>query len=120
MIIPVVTTVVQQAPGIYLYTHVWANMQLGDTGAPIRGDFFTYPSAGSTITGTFGAGGAVVLEASKDGATGWAVPNSVGTLDGPFFERPTTSISDWLRPNVVSGDDTTSLTYTLVGARTYK
>lgn len=71
-----------------------------------------YPDRTIQITGTFGAGGTIVLEGSNDGGTTWA------TLTDPLGNalsftsagmKQITELPELVRPRVTAGDGTTSL-----------
>jgi hypothetical protein len=111
-------TVVELAPGNFQHTYVWPNMKLGDVGSPIGTDFIAYPG-GVSMTGIAGAGERVAIEFSLDSQTNWA-EQTAGSLQGPYWEVPVNNKNNWLRPHVVSGNDSTNVTVTFVGNRTYK
>ena len=98
------------------FVHEWAGLLNGEDGAAVeRGDL---SDKTVQVSGTFGAGGTVLIEGSMDGTT-WATLRS--PLDTALslqaaavhavLENPR-----YLRPRVSAGDGTTSLTVVL-GAR---
>jgi len=92
----------------------WSPMtQIGaDTGQPLSG--MGWSDRSFQAEGTFGAGGSITVEGSNDGVN-WhilhdpfSVPISI-TVGGL---TQVTEISRFIRPRVVGGDATTSLTVT--------
>jgi hypothetical protein len=80
-----------------------------DSGAPVS--LPSWADCSFQAVGTFGAGGAVVIEGSNDGA-------AYGTLNDPFaiplsfttaFPRTAVERCLFVRPHVIGGDLTTSL-----------
>lgn len=96
----------------------WAANVNGDDGAPFTSGGFRYLIFG--VTGTFGAGGTIILEGSNNGGTtyttcldkaGAAVSLTAAgqrIIDTPY---------EIVRPRVTAGDGTTSLTPFLAGYR---
>lgn len=92
----------------------WANMANGDTGAPVSLTNFFDRSV--QVTGTFGAGGTVVLEGTNDGTNYSTLNNPADTalsLQAAAIEQ-VTEITEMVRPDVTAGDGTTDLTVTMV------
>lgn len=98
----------------------WTGLLNGDVGAAVSLAEFADKSI--QFTGTFGAGGTIVLQGSNDLTS----PTNWFTLTDP----QTSSISKtaaaleqvieqtvWVRPNVTAGDGTTSLTAKLLCRR---
>lgn len=90
----------------------WAPMtQSGsDVGAPVS--FAEYSDKTFQVFGTFGAGGAVLMEGSNDGTNWSALSNRQGT-NMSFTANGLNTSQDkpvWVRPRVTGGDGTTSLT----------
>jgi len=92
----------------------WAGLANGDTGQPFI--LSQYADRSAQIEGTFGAGGTVVVQGTND-LTNWR------TLNDPF-DNPISitlakieAISELvgqIRPNVTGGDETTSITVTML------
>jgi hypothetical protein len=114
------TTITEIAPGNYQYTHTWANMMLGDVGAPIGFDIIPGSQISVNTTGTLGANGSVAIENSLDGQTNYtpSVIPIVGDILAPLI--PPMNWPRFVRPHVVAGDNTTDITTILVCNRTYK
>ena len=96
----------------------WAGLLNGDTGAPCG-----YHGSGDKsiqITGTFGAGGTMVLEGTldKDPASAtWFILSDLHTLAISKTANHLEGIAEaviWLRPRVTAGDGTTNLVAQLV------
>lgn len=95
-----------------LYT--WANMALGDTGSSIG----VVASGDRTvqIQGTFGAGGQVQIEGSLDGGANWYAlrdPTGSKLIFSSADLRAVLENVDLIRPRVLAGDGTTSITVIL-------
>jgi len=106
MAVIVATTKKQSNRDIVL---TWSTMLNGDTG-----DIYTNSSnrfATVQVSGTFGAGGTIVLEGSLDGTAWTTLLDSTGsaislTAAGFLTVR---DIALYYRPNVTAGDGTTDL-----------
>jgi len=97
----------------------WTAMANGDSGVSPAGapglgwvSLPAYSDRTIQFTGTFGAGGTVILEGSNDGGTTWA------TLTDPLGNalsftsagmKQITELPELVRPRVTAGDGTTSL-----------
>lgn len=112
VVAPTVDTLVKGAA--HLFT--WTPLANGDTGAAVSSPLLGRMTV--QVTGTFGAGGTVVLQGSNDG-TNWETLNDkapaaisltaaglVAVLETPVF----------IRPSVTAGDGTTALTVRLHAA----
>jgi hypothetical protein len=96
-----------------LVTITWPGLTAGQVGQPFpRG---TFVDRSMQVEGTFGAGGSVVIEGSNDGA-------NFHTLHDPFSNLLSlaasgipqiTEICAFIRPRVVGGDGSTSITCTM-------
>jgi len=99
------------------YTARWA-LANGETGNPL--EFVSYVDRSVQVTGTFGAGGTVVLEGSNDGTNYHTLTDPQGnplsfTAAGLLA---VTEVCVFVRPRVTGGDGTTALTITLCIRRT--
>ena len=89
-----------------------------DTGAPFEGG--DYADRSVQLTGTLGAGGALVLEGSNDGATYTTLTDPQGTpitLDVVGELEQIEEITRFVRPRVTAGDGTTNLIVWFYGRR---
>lgn len=88
---------------------VWTGLLNGDDGTPV--EFFDLPEKTVAVTGTFGAGGTIVIEGSNDGTNYFtltdlqstAISKTAAALEA-IAECPR-----YIRPRVTAGDGTTSL-----------
>lgn len=96
----------------------WTGLDNDDSGSPV--ELIDYPDKTATITGTFGAGGTIVIQGSNDG-TNWftmtdaqsaAVSKTAAAME-LLVEAPR-----YIRPLVTAGDGTTSLTVQIMCRRT--
>lgn len=101
----------------FAHTAVWPSMANGDVGeAYVTPDF---PDKTIQITGTFGAGGTVVLEGSLDGTNYQVLTDFTGasiSLTSAALLGVTENVL-YMRPRVSGGDGTTSLTVTVLTRR---
>jgi hypothetical protein len=95
----------------------WTPLLNGDSGAPFPMPGFADRSV--QITGTFGAGGTVLIEGSNDG-TNYATltdPQGVALSKTAAALSEISQIVKFIRPRVSAGDGTTSITVTLLARR---
>lgn len=91
----------------------WADLTVGDTGAPA--EWVAYSDRCFQVTGTFGAGGACTIEGSNDGVNWSPLSDPQGnalTFTVQKIEQAL-ELPRYVRPNVTGGDGTTNLTVTL-------
>jgi hypothetical protein len=93
-----------QADGV---TVTWAAIPNGNQGDAHGGPYIT---AFFTVTGTFGAGGSVVMQGSNDGTNWFALSAAALTAAGSFAPLGLTEHPKFIRPAVTAGDGTTALT----------
>jgi hypothetical protein len=96
----------------------WANMQAGDTGAPLF-DLWQFADRSIQVEGVFG-GASGVLNGSNDGVNQRVLSDPQG-LPLSFTAGAIKAISECsgtVQPAVIGGDGTTSLTFTIVMRRT--
>lgn len=92
----------------------WASMANSDTGEQL--ELAQYPDRSVQVAGTFGTGGALVIEGSNDG-TNWATLTDPQGNALSFSSAKIEAVSElarYIRPRVAAGDGTTSLTVTAV------
>ena len=92
----------------------WPNMQNGDDGQPI--ELANFADRSVQVVGTFGTGGKVRIEGSLDGANYSPLTDPQGN-DLDITTAKIEAISEvvrWIRPRVITGDGTTSLTITML------
>lgn len=92
----------------------WAAMQNGDVGDAIP--FAQYTDKSVQMAGTFGGGGIVTIEGSNDGDN-WSTLTDPQGNDLNFATSKIEMVTEatmFVRPRVVSGDVTTSLSVTLL------
>ena len=94
------------APGAY--NIIWTGLLNGDDGLPIEAIY--YENCFVHVTGTFGAGGAVQMQASND-MVNWAALGTPLVAATPTANH--TSHPRFIRPLVTAGDGTTNLTATM-------
>ncbi len=93
--------------------HIWSGLLNGDTGSPVG--FQGSGDKSVQFTGTYGAGGTIVLEGTidKDPASAtWFTLNDLQTLAISKTANALEGIAEavmWVRPRVTAGDGTTSL-----------
>ncbi len=96
----------------------WASLTTTDNdGSPV--EWTPYADRCVQVTGTFGAGGTVVIQGSNDGST-WATLNQAQGSAASFTGAGIRQIVEtprYVRPNVTAGDGTTSLTVSLIMRR---
>lgn len=94
---------------------VWSNLANGDTGGLL--DANSLPDKTVTITGTFGAGGTVIIEGGISGTYN-TLNDSRGEGNSLSFTSGDTRIINenpqFIRPSVTAGDGTTALTVTVI------
>lgn len=106
-----------QAFGDHGHTIQWTGLLNGDSGTPL--EMVGSADRSVQITGTFGAGGTVLIEGSNDG-TNYSTLHDPG---GNALSLTTAQIiavleiSAFIRPRVSAGDGTTSLAVTLLVRR---
>lgn len=91
----------------------WSSMANGDDGEPLQNPGSSDRSV--QVTGTFGAGGTVVIEGSNDGTTYKTLTDPQGNALS-FTAASLEAIQEvtrYVRPRVTAGDGTTSLTVTI-------
>lgn len=95
----------------------WAGLLNTDVGDPQ--EFIEFADRSVQVTGTFGAGGAVVLEGSNDGTNYATLTDSTGTALSITAAgiKQITQITQFVRPRVTAGDGTTTLVATLLARR---
>lgn len=92
----------------------WTPLQNGDDGDAIP--FSQYADKSVQVTGIFGAGGSVAFEGSNDGVN-WSPLTDAQGNDLNFTTakiEQVVEITYRVRPRVVSGDGTTSVSVTLL------
>lgn len=89
----------------------WTGLLNGDDGTPYD-QIAAADSATVQVTGTFGTGGSVTLEASDDGSSFAALPTPIAITAAGLYVVATTAHRR-IRPRVTAGDGTTSLVVTL-------
>jgi hypothetical protein len=95
----------------------WSGLLNGDDGQPW--DTEDFPDWSVQITGTFGAGGTVVIQGSNNG-TNWITLRDPSGAILSFTAadlRQALELSRWVRPAVTAGDGTTSLVATIKARR---
>jgi hypothetical protein len=101
----------------FAYKVSWASIANSDNGTAVE----LYGSADRSvqITGTFGAGGTIVIEGSNDG-TNYVTLYNLQASALSFTAaglKGVAEITRYIRPRVTAGDGTTSLTVTLLARR---
>jgi hypothetical protein len=103
------TTVTTTAHPGTTYLHEWASLANGEAG-----DAVSFPGAADRtvqVSGTFGAGGTVVIEGSNDNSV-WTTLTDLGDNDLSFTAAAIEVIAEaplYVRANVTAGDGTTDL-----------
>lgn len=95
------------------YIFQWSAVPNADTGTPLP--FSKYADRSVQVSGTFGAGGTVVLQGSNNGTTYATLTDPQGnalSFTAAGLEQ-ITEIVRFIRPSVTAGDGTTSLTVTI-------
>lgn len=92
----------------------WQAMQNGDDGQPI--ELANFADRSVQVVGTFGTGGSVRIEGSLDGIHYAPLTDPQGNaLDIQAAKIEAISeVVRWIRPRVIAGDGTTSLTVTML------
>ena len=101
-------------PSIGIGGWKWLALLNGNDGTPLIIDRRTDRSV--QVSGTFGAGGTLVIEGSNDG-TNYFTLNDLQGVALSFTSARLEGISEvplWVRPKVTAGDGTTSLNVYLV------
>jgi hypothetical protein len=95
----------------------WTPLLNGDSGAPYSMAGFADRSV--QVTGTFGAGGTVLVEGSNDGTNYVTLsdPQGVALSKTAAALQEISQISRFIRPRVSAGDGTTSISVTLLARR---
>lgn len=96
----------------------WAALTTTNSdGAPL--DWTQWADRCISFTGTFGAGGTVVLQGSNDGTNYFTLNNAQGTALSFTAAglKQAVELPLWVRPFVSAGDGTTSITAILVARR---
>jgi len=96
---------------------LWETLTNGDSGSSIEMPGSAIRSV--QVTGTFGAGGTVVIQGSNDGSN-WVTLNDIEgnalSLTAAGIES-IQEVTRYIRPSVTAGDGTTDLDVTLVLVR---
>ena len=98
-----------------IVTLTWTGLVNTDSGAPVT-HIAQFADRSIQVTGTFGAGGTVLIEGSLDGVTyATLTDQSDNNLSITSAKIETVlQLVKYIRPRVSAGDGTTSLTITLV------
>lgn len=96
---------------VALQKATWSNMANGDVGQALHASEFSDRSV--QVKGTFGTGGTMQLKGSNDGGTTWNVlrdpfGTNVSASGGNLIQL--TELAEYVRPEIVAGDGTTSIT----------
>ena len=97
-------------PSIGINGYKWLAMANGDDGMPLLINRMTDRSV--QVTGTFGAGGTLVIEGSNDGGATWSTLNDLQATALSFTSARLEGIAEiatLIRPRVTAGDGTTAL-----------
>ncbi len=91
----------------------WPDLANGDSGAAVT--YGSFADRSVQVTGTFGAGGTLLVEGSNDGAAYYTLTSPLGTAlsitaAGIYMVAEPVK---YVRPRVSAGDGTTELTATL-------
>ena len=92
----------------------WADMANGDDGSPAA--WVEFADRCFQVSGTFGSGGSLTIQGSNDGANWSALSDPQGntlTFTSAKIEQAL-ELPLYVRPVVTAGDETTSLTVTLL------
>lgn len=95
----------------------WTPLANGDSGSAVSLSEFTDRSA--AVTGTFGAGGTLIIEGTIDGTNWFTLTDPQGN-NLSFTSARLEAISEatvQIRPRVTAGDGTTALTVTMLAHR---
>lgn len=107
------TTVTRTEVGGGGYRHAWA-LANSETGDSI--EFVGAPDRSVQVSGTFGAGGTVVIEGSLDGTNYYTLTDPQGnalSVTAAKIEAITELVTR-IRPRVTAGDGTTALAITIL------
>jgi len=94
----------------------WGPMANGDTGSPVPQNLVEFSDRSFQVEGTFGTGGALLVEGSNDKSNFRTVNNINGlaiSITSAGIQQVTVVCAQQ-RPHVNAGDTTTSLTVTAV------
>lgn len=95
----------------------WSALANGDTGHPV--EWIQFADRCVSVTGTFGAGGTLVIQGSNDN-TNWFTLNNAQSAALSFTAsglKQVVELPRYIRPSVTAGDGTTSLDVILVMRR---
>ena len=95
----------------------WASLANGDDGTPF--EFVDWADRTFQVTGTFGAGGTLVIEGSNDGAN-WSTLSDTNGVAMSYTAAVVKAISEaprFVRPRASAGDGTTALVVTITARR---
>lgn len=95
------------------YIFQWPTVPNGETGTPLP--FTKYADRSVQVSGTFGAGGTVVVQGSNNGTDYHTLTDPQGnalSFTAAGLEQ-ITEVVKFIRPSVTAGDGTTSLTVTI-------
>lgn len=98
---------------------VWSALANGDVGAAV--EYADYPYRSVQVSGTFGVGGSIKIEASNNGGVNWATLLDVFAAALVFTVtglRMFNGLAITTRPSVTAGDGTTNLTVTMIAKKT--
>jgi len=93
----------------------WQSLANGDSGSAIDEKWAQWADRSVQITGTFGAGGTILVEGSNDGTNYATLNNAQGSalsLTAAAIKQ-IAEMTRTTRPRVSAGDGTTALTVTL-------
>lgn len=107
---PTSTDIWRSSYGGLVQRTIWASLANGDDGASVEGP--GYADRSFQVSGTFGAGGTLVIEGSNDSGTTWSTLNDV--FGNPLSLttagiHAVTEATGLIRPRVSAGDVTTSI-----------
>ena len=98
-------------------TTAWGPMLNGDVGLPLQN--FGGSDRSIQVTGTFGAGGTMLVEGSNDGTNYYTLVDHQGnalSITAAGLKSIDQAVA-YVRPRVSAGDGTTSLTATMMCRR---
>jgi hypothetical protein len=121
MIVRPVSTVIQELPGVFRWTHAWS-LALGDIGISVGFDFLKSAPRSMTTSGTDGVGGTVIYEGSIDNGIFAALAPPIDTLlNSPLAVLlGEYAFPHFIRPHCTAGDGTTNYTVTFILRRSYR
>lgn len=113
--------ITRPGPSFSLQVATWSGLLNGDVGNAF--EFTDWADRTVQVSGTFGAGGNVLIEGSNDG-TNWntltdATGAALGTITTATLKQ-LTEAPRFARPRVSAGDGTTNLTVVLLARRNFK